>query len=362
MTQNVKSKGVLYLEKNRLQIYVEGKPNVLVFDLSPTVSHDIEIFNRGELEKGLLAVAKNNTLPATEYTLILAQNILFEKDISPPSAEEIQKFLDAVPFEYISSRQFPNENGVRVVAANRDFYSVFNEFFEQYGSSILTIVPYFAVNPQMNGLDEQSIATVFSQSRQLMNFSLTDTNDKEELIIRTLTKDQKKSEETQKNNRNLFALLSVFVLLIGVLGFMLLKPAAKPAKPVIQAAPAPIEPTVVEPTASSSLPITIPPSPSVSSQSATIDKGQVKIQIIHDPSTTTKADALKSKLNQAGYKEVQLQDGGSINLSKPLVIFDTKLSIDLKNDLLLNIKSMFPDITTQESQNAQVAAVITIGK
>ncbi len=347
----VKQKGILFLERNRLQLYAPAKQAVLVFDIAQTIAHDMEIFNKLELETQLLNFLKTNAVPPTDYLLILAQNILFEKDFTPPNPDEQKKFLDSVPFEYISTKEFPITGGIRIVAANGEFYTAIGDILEQAGSSLEAVIPYFTVSPQMNTLDQGTLGIALAQFLPLKKNSLTPTKEPE--LVITNPEAERKAEAKKKDNKTLLYTIPFFILLIGVLAFMLLRPASKPVTSNTQAAPPPSAAPISNPTVAPVSPTGLPIS---------ITKDKVSIQITYDTSVAIQAQGLKDKLLQAGYTKTTLNDGGTVNAPKPLMLVSTSLPADLKNDITTLVKKAYPEVTMQENSSVGSDVVITIGK
>lgn len=352
-TQPANQKGVLYLERNRLQMYSLSKPAVLLFDIPATIAHDIEVFNTAELHKTLINFIKTNALPPTDYMLVLAQNVLFEKDFVPANPVEQKKFLDSVPFEIVSTKEFPITGGIRVVAANSDFYSSVVDILQENGSHVEAVIPYFSVSPQMSGIDQNVVALVLNQFNQLKRSSLMPTQGPE--LVITNPEADRKAEAKKKDNKTLIYSIPLFALLIGVLGFMLLRPAGKPVTSNTQAA-----------TPRPSLPILLPtptaPVASASASPVTLGKDKTTIQINYDTSLAQQAKTLQDRLVQAGYTSTQLHDAGVVNSPKPLLLYSAILSQDLKNDLFNVIRNAMPEVVTQEDDSISFNVIITIGK
>src|SRR3989344_4723541 len=133
------STGIIFLQKDKFDFYSPGLIKIIEFRFVPEIIRDLEIINSELLENLIKLFVSNNKIPPSELIIVLADNACFVKDfivpailVSPqqqgalPSTlqnsdvsgkfqEDINAFIDNVPFENVQSRNFPMGNGTKVL-------------------------------------------------------------------------------------------------------------------------------------------------------------------------------------------------------------------------------------------------------
>jgi hypothetical protein len=172
MATQTKQFGVLFLERNRFQLYIASSETVVTYIFKPEIVNNIEIFKDEELLKELTDFAKQHAIPALELVMILSSTVLFEKDFAVDKIQEVPDFIKNVPFENVSSKTFQIQNGSKVIVANTDFYSSFQLFFEKLGSTIDTIIPEFALGSKIDTFSAATGRLILSRLDTLKQFNL----------------------------------------------------------------------------------------------------------------------------------------------------------------------------------------------
>src|SRR5438876_2132553 len=76
--------GVIYLQKEKFQIYSPYLPNILEFRFVPELIHDFDLVNKELLENLLKVFILNNKLPASGIIIVIADNASFIQDFTSP--------------------------------------------------------------------------------------------------------------------------------------------------------------------------------------------------------------------------------------------------------------------------------------
>ena len=101
---NKKQNGVLWLDKAGLSLYLEKKPFIRL-NFTPDTVSNLEIIDKLKLENLVHSFISQNNLGGISLILIIASDILFEKDWTLPltdaQVKEEADFIDNVPFENI---------------------------------------------------------------------------------------------------------------------------------------------------------------------------------------------------------------------------------------------------------------------
>jgi hypothetical protein len=223
-----KQPGFLYLDKNGFYFYESSLPTVVSLAFLTTSVRDMEVVNGSSLLNQVQGFVEQYKIAPATISLILSPNISFEKDIvglsREASKEEVEKFLDTVPFESVISKEYPIEKGIKVIGANDDMYRELKICFEKFSSTIDSVIPY-----QMLGQDQTYIRnlTIDSASQLLKRVDhlkqytmLTPEQNKPQIIQAS---SEKKEGSQKKSGTRLYAMIGIFVVLFIILGVMIIR-------------------------------------------------------------------------------------------------------------------------------------------
>jgi hypothetical protein len=229
---------VVYVDNNKILFYVKDTKNNLQLDLPADVISDLEVVGRDNFDELIDTFFQTDSLKNIEFDVILvfSQEVTFEKDFADDATkvkyEEIQKFLDMVPFEDVLSNTYKINKKTKVVAVNKVLYDVLHVAFERNKAFIFLVVPMSVlaeINPESaNNLDLSAIA---ARADSIKQYGLIDVNeDKLEL-------EQKNLIGIKKKDIRLSALLGIFALLLVILLILIyttfLSPPKTNKKPVV---------------------------------------------------------------------------------------------------------------------------------
>lgn len=218
-----KQSGIVYIDRNRIDFYQDSMPSILSIEFPSNVIRDLEVINQAELNKSIKSFIEGNKLFPANVIVVLANTVIFEKQISPEKHDEqqalVQAFLDQVPFEEVSFKLIPYDKGIRIMAINSQFISDFKTAFESSGFLVEGVVAHSEVNTNAgdrHNLDLQEGVLFLKNFDSLKQLSF---------VLEPRWKDKKentKSSQPQKNQLPLL-LLIIFFILIGALFFFLFK-------------------------------------------------------------------------------------------------------------------------------------------
>lgn len=154
--------GIIYILRDEFQVFVPGLPSVLQFKFIPEIVRDLDIVNKELLYNVLKIFIINNNIPKTSFIIVIADSASIIKDfVSPtqPDQQPVQpeqllkqadEFLEQIPFEEISSKSYPIDNGIRAYGTNKEMYESIKEAFLVEGFEILMVLPAIAMGPEVN--------------------------------------------------------------------------------------------------------------------------------------------------------------------------------------------------------------------
>lgn len=348
-----KQQGIIYLDRNTFDYYSSGQNNTLRFDFSSFIT-SLEINNKEGLEGQIKLFIDNNKLAPSNIAIILSENILFIKGF-PAETEnvvtEIQKFSDNVPFEHVSIKHYGLDNGILAVATNKDLYSVIKEVFEKNGFVVEAIVPIF--NTGINTLDPNYGLDPASAKSLMGNFDTLKQNTFEVEEEQKIPKPPPTVSQ-KKENKKTYMLLAVLGILIIILVFVsinALKPTPKKLTnktlPATNSSPAP-NPSIVNDEKTGTI-------------SATLTEATAKIEIVAPLQNPIIAENLKSKLTTLGFQNIEIEKNTTI-ISQSTIVFSSSLPINLREKLLKEVSTLYPNITMQQEDSPHYDAVIRLQK
>ncbi|OGK10514.1 hypothetical protein A2767_04595 [Candidatus Roizmanbacteria bacterium RIFCSPHIGHO2_01_FULL_35_10] len=255
-----KNKAIIFIHKDKFEYYDESQSKIFQFVFQPTVFQDLELVDREELYTQLKTFISANKLTPAEILFVISGSVIFEKIFTITQASdkdtEIQKFLESIPFEHVSYKVVGTDKNFKVMAINKELYTSLQFCFESQGFRSLGIIPQAVLG------GNYSTATMLNTD--IIKYILTnfDTVQKQTFIQEEVK--EPAPETTQQQNFNdpvnlakpinkfrLPALISVFVLLMGVLSFVVYKQFTPPSKA------SPVPSTIVVPTVDSPSPAII---------------------------------------------------------------------------------------------------------
>lgn len=209
---------VVFVDSNKILFYAKNTKNNLQLDLPSDVVLDLEVVGRDKFDQLIDTFFQTDSLKKIEFDVILvfSQQVTFEKDFEDAAikvkSEEIQKFLDMVPFEDILSNTYKINKKTKVVAVNKILYDALHMALERNKAYVSLIVPMAVLvetNPEFaNNLD---LALIAAKLESLKQYGLIDVNEG------SLEREQKNSIGIKKKDVRMYILLGIFALFFIIL-------------------------------------------------------------------------------------------------------------------------------------------------
>jgi len=209
---------VVFVDNNKILFYIKDAKNNLQLNLSSDVVSDLEVLSRDKFEQLVDTFFQTRGLKGVEFDVILvfSQATTFEKDFADDATkvkyEEIQKFLDMVPFEDVLNNTYKINKKTKIVAVNRVLYDVIHLALEKNKAYVSLVVPMAVLaetNPELS--NKIDLAFISAKSDSFKQYGLIDINEGD------FEKEQKNVIGIKKKDVRLYALLGVFALLLLVL-------------------------------------------------------------------------------------------------------------------------------------------------
>lgn len=213
-------KGIILISCQKMEFADVQTNEIYHLDIPINVVRDMEVLNKEELAVYIKAFIDHYKIPSSDLVLMLADDIIYEKDIPPLVGtqydEALGAYLEKIPFERVSNKIIHSDKGTKIISANQDLFLSIKESFEKHNFHVLGILPMRVVErnamPKIT-LDPEIIRDIisgFDTFRQ--NYAITAEEPKK---IKTASPMIEKEMKAPKSKRE-FILIGFLVLLIGI--------------------------------------------------------------------------------------------------------------------------------------------------
>jgi|SRR3989338_1734546 len=224
------AKAIIFVKRSSLDFVIENCSQTLSLNLPVDVVRDQEIINPQKLADLIKSFIESNKITGLNVLMVVDRPLVFEKKLEnlaeDKKSEEIQKFLDIVPFENVESKIIPIETGIKIQVINNNFFLLLTKILEKNGVNTTTILTsqeltgLIDINNQLNIAFATQVFKQFDSFNQ-QSFSLTSTYLP---YMDNHMAEKQNSEKNVKLKRSYLPYLSVIlIILFAVLIFMLLR-------------------------------------------------------------------------------------------------------------------------------------------
>lgn len=228
--------GIIYITRTGFQIFTPGLQSVLHFKFLPEFIRDLDIVDSNLLNNLVKTFIKDNKIPASSFLIIISDSASIIKDFlaipqidsqttqSTQLQDQANEFLEHIPFEKVSSKSFPIDNGIRAYGTNKELYESIKDMFIQEKFEVISVLPSIIIGQELNNndiLDTTVINTILTKAPLLKEFDLL----KPEALSAQPEKNSSENmqdikQEKKPDKKKIILLLVVFFILIIVLIFV----------------------------------------------------------------------------------------------------------------------------------------------
>lgn len=226
-----RQQAILFLDRNRFDLYEGASGRVLSFPFAPDVINALEVISPSSLENQLNAFLDQNSVPPANIVMVLSPNVLFEKDIVGLEAQQqeaqSQIFLDNVPFDSLITKIIPFDKGIRISTTNKSLCDNIKSALEKKGFLIEGVAPYESLGQnlyQTANLDNQNGPAIIKMYDSIKNNSFPLVTTISQTPKKNSDKTKKESDKKAPTKIRMFLMIGVFVLLIGIMVFVIFNP------------------------------------------------------------------------------------------------------------------------------------------
>jgi hypothetical protein len=351
---------ILFIDRFGFSVYQDGLNGIAKFNFTPDLVSDLDVVDRKRFVSLIETFIQINKITGSSLAVILSDSVIYVKNLSDCSEksdlngsvehkDEIQDFLENVPFEEVLAKIIKTENANRVIAVNKDLVMTIVNTFISKGSTIETMVPSFMYGQCANfaaGLTSDSALAILKNAEILKSGNLL--TDQEKIV----SPNDSENKPKKPRHTGQYLLVAVLAILLTVLVVVYLNMNSKivPIKREITPAKTVNAPTAI-PTIMQTVITVIP-----------VDIKSVKVRITQGSQDNEKAVSLKSGLLEIGLQDVVSEISEVSVPEKSSVIFAKNIPVDLRNSIITEIKEILPNLSISESQNSDFTVNISIGK
>lgn len=224
---------VFYIDANKAYFYGSNAKSLLQVELPPDVIAYMDILNKEKFYQLIQALVTTNKIEAVPLLILFSPYATYEKDLTGKSPEDIatetQQFLSSVPYERVLSKVYKLQDKSKVIALNQDLYEAIKYGFEKLNFPTVSVVSLLLLQQVMpelgTTLNLELIAGKFESIKQYSLITPEEINNAAKV-------NQQAGESNKPNPLRLYGLIGVFVVLLGVLAFMIVN-TMQPQKTVL---------------------------------------------------------------------------------------------------------------------------------
>lgn len=377
--------GIVYLQKDKFQLYSPYAGNILEFRFVPESIRDLDIINSSLLSNLIRSFIITGKIPPCNLIFVLAENAYFTKDFlmyseqktpdptHPAITKEVlqkqaDEFVEHVPFDNVVSKTMPIKDGLKVCATNKDFYETIAVAFEHQGFTIESVLPGVVIGnglslrPSMDGAMANLILQKANAAKQynLLGQQVFQPQLKQESEEDDEGALEHLPQSKKQDKKQLYALVGVFASLLIVLIIVYVQSTTPPPPPKQPAFANTTNPTplVAKPVVLATIIPTTAPlvSPSL------LETKNLTVEILSATSSEAEARFLQSKLDAFKFESVNVSTQTSIGTTGAIVSFSSTVSQNVRNAVLAEVKRITTNVTVQENQNSTYDIIVVLGQ
>lgn len=355
---------ILFIDRSGFSVFQDTQPNIPKFNFTPDLVANLDVVSKAQFSNLIATFIQINKIVPSSLAVLLSDTVIYVKDLaqSQPNPEqeykeEIQSFLENVPFEEVLAKVIKAGETSRIVAVNRDLVMTITDVFVDKGSVMEAVIPGFIFGPKANftlGLNRDNIETVLGGVEIIKEGNLL--TDQQKVVSPQNPERAEKEKEKKPHNIRQYILIGVFVTLLVILAVVYLNLGTSQTPPVGKNKSS--ADTVIVPTAPPAGGHTLT---QAQITTAPMDIKSIKIKIAQS-AQDEKAANLKNELLKIGFVDIINEISEVSTPEKSSVIFSQSIPADVRNNIIVEIKKILPSISILENQDVNLIITIILGK
>lgn len=385
-------------DKNYLTIFVEKSKLVFVdpavaenkeFKFPKELIRDLEVVDEKKLKSTLADFIKSAEIKTKKVIMIFSESTYLEKRITkqefPQKTEIVESFSDLVPFEDIFVRELKNDEEIRLVVINRDFYEPILNILNDLKFKLSSIFPEFAISKVLGkyDLDQTAANNIVKSLAKLRSFDLLRVSKEKDFVATKDVQALSGSEKSLKNiksdeNKKLRYLLLLLGALVVFMVIILVGSANKKKEKAIEAEQRAekiqqeqqLLKERAEQKANKNKPSqsadsdgeTNSEEATESSEVKDVDLADYSLRVLNGSGISGQGSRMRQAFEDLGFGEIDVGNAKTNDSGETLVILVAGLPKQVKDLIISEVESLGLDYQIQESAELNYAAVITTAK
>ncbi len=223
MKNNPRISAGFFVTRSGLVFFSQASENLIELPLSSQIVSDLEIVSQSSLQRVLLNWLEQIKIVPGYITLILDDSVYFSTKLkqipTDDSDQEIQAFLESVPFDDSILKTFSRDDGeALVVAVNQDFLQPLIACLEKVGFIVLCVFPalILGINSHDTPFNKEIATSTIRKMDELQKYNILSSADVSSKIV---------SEHPfleVKIDKKIILMIVVFAFLLAVLVVLLI--------------------------------------------------------------------------------------------------------------------------------------------
>jgi hypothetical protein len=322
------------------------KGEVGMYTCGPTVYSFAHI---GHGRKYVMDDLLKRVLMFNGYKVRHVMNITDVGHLVSDADEGEDKFIDTVPFEQVSVKIIPGEKEDIIISTNKLLYVMITHTLELNSFQVKEVLPSTLLIKDIpilsQGFNASVAKSIVSVHDKYKTYDLQEHTGIESA--------QNANTQSKSRFKTIHILIVVFVLLICLLAYLILRPqdsVLTPNTTVPVVSPQVIPTVLVSPTEAVK----------VSTESATVNIATLKVQLNGASTTGGQIEDIKKNLTAIGISNIETKSDAQVTSSKTLVIFKQGMSQDFKDKIIGELRKTNQDISTQETQESSYDVIVNL--
>ncbi len=343
-------RSAIYIDRNNLYYYGGNVHAPVAFPFPKTSVTDMEVVNQSELSTKIAEWIKTNKIEPLPTLILLSNTVYFQKEIpdgTPPDQQSAMKktFIENVPFNDTHVQEIIAGKSTLLIAINTEFVYAIRDVFHSFGFEIETIAPIaevYGLEP-VTSFSAKVAQDALKKISKDNGFPLQPAED-------TTTSQSEDPLPQKQENKRLYYMLAVFVVLAAILAFVYFNQRNTKSKKVV----------IRQPTTIPAQPIASTPTAAATSEaSLTIKKENLKIQILNGSGIPGQADTIRKELEDRGFDQITTGNATGVQTSRALIVVKKEVSEEDRNTIIEVIELFADDYTLQEKSDIVMDVLIT---
>lgn len=360
---------ILFIDRSGFSVYQDTLTNIPKFNFTPDLVNNLDVVNKEQFVSLIATFIQINKIVPSGLAVILSDSVIYIKDLtvstqkpipdqSPEHKDEIQNFLENVPFEEVLAKVIKAGSSDRITAVNRDLVMTIVSAFTSKGSTVEAVAPGFIYGQDTNfisGLTLDNVRIILENAETLKLGNLL-TNQEEIIPSQSLKNESEVSLPNgakKPQNFRQYMLVGVFVTLLVILAVVYLNLGVSQTPPVKK-----VKKTV----SVISIPTITPILVKAEITTTPLDVKNIRIKITQSSQAEEKAVSLGQELLKMGFVDITSEVSEISVPEKSSIIFSPNIPVDLRNNIIAEIRKILPDISVLENQDTNFTINILIGK